>query len=404
MNDPTQRIAALLATAVLAACGQRVADGNDQGIDLASLDGSTVPARILAACHADVTGFDRFAAQITLPDGAGAKAFGNLPSRLRIEWPDQRVHLVDGPIARTAGREGTPSSALAGEEAARAAAMLRLLDAATLGPLRRASACERTGDASFRVTTRDGATFSLALAPDALRVASLQQIAPVEAAPVVVVEHLRTSTTHIVRVAETAPLGACTIRFDAVDFTWDESMFDDRATEHPAATQKPAPSVTVGAPQRPTEPTIESTRPARWLCIDDPGTWEARASFAQRAAAALRAAGQSPAGFCGLADDGGRALFVVPFRAGPGAAGFDAFEGATIREAPAFRTLAVYPPRGSFDERARQGAAQLHKALADRALHAAGPVLTQPFLHLDEKTPDAEALASPVVRVSVALR
>ena len=404
MNEPTPRAAALLAIALLAACGSDATDTHDPTFDVAAIDAATVPARVVDACHAEVTGFDRFAAQVTLPDGSKAKAFGSLPTRLRIEWPDQRVELVDGAVAKTAAREGAPSRSLTDDEAARAFAMLRLLDTATLGPLRRASACERTGASSFRVTTRDGATFSLALEQGALRVASLQQITPTGLPTVVVIEHLRTSTTRIVRVADTAPLGACTIRFDAVDFAWDESMFAERATDKPAATETPAPSVTVGSPQRPTEPTIESARPARWLCVDDPGTWEARAAFAQRAAAALRAEGQKTAGFCGLADDGGRALFVVPFRAGPGAAAFGAFEGATIREAPAVRSLAVYPPRGSFDERARQGAAQIQKALADRGLQAAGPVLTQPFVHLDEKTPDADALASPVVRVSVALR
>lgn len=401
--------AALLAAALLAACGDQVADAptadaQDPAVDVASLDAATVPSRVVDACHAEVVGFDRFAAQVTLPDGTKAKAFGSLPRRLRVEWPDGRVDLVDGAAVTTAAREGSPSRALSGNEAERATAMLRLLDAATLGPLRRASASERTGAASFRVTTRDGATFLLGLESHGLQVASLQAIAPTEAPPVTVLDSLRTATTRIVRVADTAPLGSCAIRFDAVDFAWDESMFAAVAPEKPATTEPTAPSMTVGAPQRPTEPTIESARPARWLCTADPGTWEARAAFAQRAAAALRAAGQKTAGFCGIADEDGRALFVVPFRAGPGAAEFGAFEGATIREAPAVRALAVYPPRGAFDQRAQEGAAQIQKALADRGLQPAGLVLTQPFVHLDEKAPDAEALASPVVRVSVALR
>ena len=43
----------------------------------------------------------------------------------------------------------------------------------------------------------------------------------------------------------------------------------------------------------------------------------------------------------------------------------------------------------------------LEAALRERALRARGPVLAQPFLHLEEGEPTAAALASPKVRVAV---
>ncbi len=398
--------ASLLALA-LAACGDRrepaPAPDADPRVDIASLDAATMPQRLLAACHGEVSGFDRFAAQVTLPDGSKAKAFGSLPQRLRIEWPDGRIHLVDGDRAFAAARDGAAAQQLGDADAARAFAMRRMLDAATLGPVRRAVACQRTGPHAFELAQSHGSSWRVELRPDALLVASLAEQRNDNAAEVKVLGHLRTTTTRIVNAADAAPLGACAIRFDAVGFAWDESMFDEASTPSSEAPTQ-TPTFTVGAPQRPAEPTIESVRPARWLLVDDPGTWQGRAAAVARWTAELKANGQSAAGFAGVLLDDGAARLVVPFRPGKDGKSFAPPADAFVREAPTARALAVYPPAGDFAARASRGAQQLREALAARGLTADGPILAQPFLHLDEGEPDAKSLEQPVVRVSVAIR
>ena len=278
-----------------------------------------------------------------------------------------------------------------------------MLDVATLGPVRRAVACERQGATEFALAQADGSKWRMRLQPDALLVASLTEMREPDEFEAKVLGHLRTSTTRIVNAVDATPLGACSIRFDAVGFAWDESMFDEASkptTEAPAA----QPTFTVGAPQRPAEPTVEPIRPARWLLVDDPGTWQGRAAAVARWTAELKANGQAMAGFAGILREGGVDRLVVPFRSGKDGATFAPPAGAVVREVPATRALAVYPPAGDFAARARRGEEQLREALATRGLTADGPILAQAFLHLDEGEPDAAALEQPVVRVSVALR
>jgi len=398
--------AAIALTMTLTSCSRQPATDAasqapaDAPVDVAALDAATVPSRLVAACHGEVTGFDHFVAHVTLPDGAKAKAYGSLPNRLRIEWPNGETHLCQGSRALRVTQPPAPAAELDPIAASRALAMLRLLDVATLGPARRATACERIAANAFRITERDGASWRMELQPNALLLASMTPLDGATQDGVVIEGHLRTSTTRIVQSATIAPLGRCAIRFDSVDFAWDESMFDEAAV---AATDE-KPTLTVGSPQHPTEPVLEPVRAARWLCVADPGNWEARAAIAQQWTATLREAGQSIAGFCGLARDGDRELFVIPFRAAAGAKPWAAPSGVELREASATRAIAVYPPTGTFEERRATGLAQLQRAIQDRGLATASLVITQPFLHLDEATPDANALTSPIVRVAALLR
>ena len=404
----TARAAAIVVAIALTlpSCNQKPAGDaasqpqTDAPIDVSAIDAATVPSRLVAACHGEVTGFDRFVAQVTLPDGSKAKVYGSLPDRLRIEWPDGQTHLCQGSRALRVTRQAPPTSPLDPIAASRALAMRRLLDVATLGPARRATACERLAANAFRIVERDGAAWRMELQPNALLLASMTPLDGADQDRVAVEGHLRTSTTRIVQTADIAPLGRCTIRFDAVDFAWDETMFEAAVV----AASEEKPSLIVGAPQHPTEPVLEPARAARWLCATDPGSWEARAALAQQWTATLREAGQSVAGFCGLARDGDRELFIIPFRAAAGAEPWTPPSGVEVREAAATRALAVYPPTGSFDERRATGLAQLQRAIQDRGLTAASVVIAQPFLHLDEAVPDAGALKSPVVRVAVLLR
>ena len=202
------------------------------------------------------------------------------------------------------------------------------------------------------------------------------------------------------------------IRFDNIDFEWDQTIFEAESGSVPRQPQETATaggdqqsaatnSITLGMPRRPAEPTVEPMKAQRWLCLPDPGTWSARSSAVQAHVATLRAAGQTTAGFQGLMRDGERRLLIVPFRAMDGAPPFAPPADWDVREIPSGRALVVYPPHGDFSERTKVGEAMLQNAIAALQLTATGPALAQPYLHLDEAEPDAAALAAPVVRISV---
>ena len=66
--------------------------------------------------------------------------------------------------------------------------------------------------------------------------------------------------------------------------------------------------------------------------------------------------------------------------------------------------LVVYPNEGDLNARISAGKVQLERALANRKLTAAGPIIAQPFVHLHEAPPDADALRDTVrhLRVRIA--
>ncbi|MEQ1633582.1 MAG: hypothetical protein ABL997_14485 [Planctomycetota bacterium] len=390
---------------LLLACSDEAPSG-PLAVDHQTLVPAEVPALLLATCHGDLTGFERFAAKVTLPEGGLAQVFGKLPDHLRVQWPDGSIALLDRDRALQLGRDGGAAEELALDAATRLRAMRTLLDTAGLGPVRRATSCTRTGPQSFLLHQDDASVVDLELEPTALRVRRLGSV--------LVEEHLLTSTTQIVRIASIEPLGRCTIRFDKIDFALDETIFAVTPKSVPMTPLRPAnntadakPSndtVTVGAPSRPTEPVIEPVRAQRWLCLPDPGTWPLRAAAVQSHLTTLAKAGQATAGFQGLMREGDRTLLVVPFRQKDGASPFAQPAGWDVREVRAGRALAVYPASGDIDQRAAAGESSLRAALAAQDLVAAGSILVQPFLHLDEAAPDAEALKAPVVRVSILVK
>lgn len=370
-------------------------------IALAQVPAAEVPSRVLAHCHQGLVGMDRFAARIELPDGTILQAYAHLPDRLRLQWPDGAVHLLDGALAHRWTGAGERVE-LAADAAARLVAVRTLLDVAALGPLHRAIGSTRLDERTFAVAQPASEPWQLTLAAGSLLVERL--VGPHGA--VDVLEHLRTSTTQIVRVAAIEPLGRCRVRFDSIDCTWDESLFEaQREAAAPTAAPAPAPAtITVGAMPRPTAPTLESLRAARWLVVDDPLDWTARAATVQHHMQILRERGQTTAGFAGLLQDGERQRLVIPFRAAPDAAPFAAPADWTILEVGAGRALAVYPDRGDLAQRRAEGEHALRQALQAQGLEAIGPIVAQPYLHLEEGAPAAAATAAPVVRVAVAVR
>ena len=71
---------------------------------------------------------------------------------------------------------------------------------------------------------------------------------------------------------------------------------------------------------------------------------------------------------------------------------------------PAGQGALVWPPTGDLAARRSEGTRQLEAALREHGLTAAGPIVAQPSLHLEEGLPPESKLAAPAVRVSVLVR
>ncbi len=413
----TGRGAVALALLGLAACHRDPAVPTP-AVDLAAVPAEQIVGRVLQECHGTIVGMDRCAARVTLANGDELHVFAQLPDRLRVQFDDGGVQLlVDGTAQRlVAGTE--VHTDLSPAARTRLLALRTLLDCAALGPLHRSIGCTRTGERTFALAQPGSLPWTMTLAPGRLLVERLAG----PAGTVTIAEHLRTSATWIVRAASIEPLGQCRIRFDTVDVQWGNALFglatDAVASGDPTAPTTEPPTgatslgptgpvgatMTFGTPAQPRVPTLESSRASRWVVVDDPTDWQQRAVVVQEHMRKLAAHGQVIAGFPGLIQDGERARLVLPFRAGRDQVPFPPPADWDVREIDAGRTLVVYPPTGDLDQRRAEGERMLRAALAAQGLSADGPVLVQPYLHLDEGAPSAAALAAPVVRVSVSVR
>lgn len=373
-----------------------------RAIDVAALPADQVVGMVLRECHGTMAGLERCAAKVTLPDGEVLQVFAHLPDRLRVQFADGAVHFLvddhaDRWIAGTMQRTD-----LDGEAAARLRALRDLIDVATLGPLHRAIGCQRTGPRTFDLAQPRQLPWQLTLAHDTLLVDAMTG----PHGTVQVTDHLRTSTTWVVRKAIVAPLGECQIRFDSRDVLWDESMFapPPPPTAVDDARRGNGRTIQIGAPSMPSTPTLEPMRAVRWLVVDDPVDWTHRAETVQQCLRTLTGQGQTLAGFQGLLRDGDRMRLVIPFRAERTDAKATLPADWDIRDLPAGRALVVFPPRSDLPTAFADGERLLLRALADQRLEAIGPILAQPYLHLDEQAPTADEVRAPVVRVSVAVR
>ena len=88
---------------------------------------------------------------------------------------------------------------------------------------------------------------------------------------------------------------------------------------------------------------------------------------------------------------------------GPDGPDFAAPAEWTVQALPAARWLVVYPPDGDLAQKRAAGERLLRDALAARHLTSVGPIVTQPFVHLEDGLPPADKLAAPTVRMAVRL-
>lgn len=396
------RSRALTILLVLAGCGDaprrpRAAE-TPRAVDVAAIADAELVAAVLDECHKPLRGhLDRIAADVTLPGNVVVHVFARMPEALRANGPDGQF-LLRGDRAWTVGdRAGAP---VAAPIRARLEALRTLLDAAALGPLHRATACRRLPDGGFAISAREGTEWTLRLAPGTLLPARLST----GGVDVDVLDHLHTSTTWMVSRASVAPLGACSVSFEIADLAWDEAFFTPPAERAEAGAQKPRiPFAPAGGEARSPVPTLTEQKAMGLVLLDDPGDWPGRTAAYAPVHAELLRQGQAVPGFPMLLRDGDRAVLAAPYRAREGRPELSPPSGWRVRPAPAGRLLVVYPQEGDFAARCAAGEKLLQDTLTAQGLRARGPVVCQPFLHLEEGAPTAAQLAAPVVRVSVAV-
>lgn len=393
------RAAAFALLLQLAACGGSDPDAPRE-VDVTALAPDAVVAAVLTECHAGLRGMDQVLLQVTFSSGTVAQVQGRLPDQLRIQSTDGTTLLLRDDTAY-ALRDGT-AVALQGDDLARAKAIALLCDAAALGPLHRATGVERTSAFAFALAQPDGSKWSLHLQPGTLLVDRLR--GPL--GEVRVLEHLHTATTWMVRRAETAPLGACTVQFVSNDVTIDEHLLAlPVEPRKPAAPEpKSASGNRVGGEARPAVPQLDSQKAANMLICDDPGDWSQRATLVQQRIDALAAAGQKLAGFPAYFRSGDRARIGIGFRARAADSPWKPPEGWEVIQQDAGRILVVFPEGDDLETRLQRGEQLLRAALAEQKLETQGPILAQPYLHLEEGLPPADKLKNPVVRMSVKVR
>lgn len=350
---------------------------------------------------------DRIAAAVTCADGEVLQVFAQLPHALRVA-SRRGLFLVRGEDVFRLGTTPTePAVAAPPEERPRLLAVRTLLDAASFGPLHRATGCRRLAGAppQFELQQPTGAPWRVELRPDTLLPAALH----CGDQKVVVLDYLRTSSTWMVQRAESAALGACSITFEIADLAWDTDFFTVPAASAatPAPPPPPAmPFVPGGTEPKSATPFLKDTAAVEWVLIDDPGL-DAEGSWAARAAAytpvyhELERQNQAIPGFPILTTIGDRRVLAAPFRRRDGGARLQPPAGWRVHAVPAGRQLVVYPAAGDFAARVAAGERLLRETLAGQALQARGPLLVQPFFHLEEGVPPADKLAAPVVRMSL---
>lgn len=373
-------------------------------MDVAAIAPADLPGAVLDECHGPLRGrMDRIAATVQFADESTVKVFARLPDQLRTAGPNGVLLLVDGRAYRLGEETGQPVDART-EQWLRD--LLTVADAAALGPLQRASACRSDGDGwllteprgPMRLQLRQDTLLPQRLAPatgDAARDA---------ASAVTFVDFLRTTKTWMAQHVQHPALGACALTFDLADLQWAPDLFTPPAEKAPVET---APKLVMptsgGMESRSPTPIPGSAAALRLVVVDDPGDWAQRAAVYAPIQLELERQDQKIAGFPMLFTDGDRQLLGAPFRQRPGGPALAPPADWEIRSEPDTELLVVYPPQGDFEQRRKAGAELLQAALAAAGRKARGPIVAQPFLHLQDGVPPADKLAAPVVRMTVAL-
>lgn len=384
-------------------------------VDTAKIADAELVAAILDECHRPLRGrMDRVAAELRCGDGSVLRVFAQLPETMRVVTSDglflvrgEQFFRLDGPKREDGSKDTTVPTAVR----ERLEAVRGLVDAASFGPLHRAVACAQLGAGEYRILPPEGTPWLVqlrggTLLPEVFRRGDFE---------VVVRDYLATKTTWIARRVEQATLGVCEITFELADLAWDADFFaaptSEIKDEANAKTGAPATAKTAGdvipyiaqgraEPRSPT-PILIDAPAVDWVVLQDPGTWPRRAEVYKPVHDELDRQNQAIPGFPILLRDGDQDLLAIPFRARDAKQPLQAPAQWQLRKIPASRLLVCYPPAGDFAARCALGEKLLREAAAAQSLRLRGPIVCQPFFHLDEGEPPAAKLQAPVVRVSV---
>jgi len=390
------------AAVLIHACG---AEGAQQPaprartVDVAAIAEGDLVAAVLDECHRPLRGkIDSIMATVRPAGGTEILLFAILPDKLRVQEANSTYLLTGDTVFHL---ENAEAKQPAPEAAARVRRLRTLLDAATFGPLHRATGCRRTGPNEFELTQPDGSLCKLRLRDHSLLPDSFASAA----GAVRVVEYLRTPTTWIAKQLELDGLGRCDVVLKLREIDWAPDFFAPPAAAKGERGQRnvmPAPGP---LPESRSEVPVEGEAKAtRWVCIADPGNWAARVAAYQPVHVELERQKQWIAGFPIFWQEEGKAWIAAPFRQRANGPALQAPKDWQLREVPAGRCLEVWPPAGSLEEKLAAGERLLREALLAKRLSPAGPILTQFYLHLQEGEPSSEKLASPVVRMAIAVR
>ena len=374
-------------------------------VDVAAIAECDLVNAVLDECHKPLRGtMDSIAASVRPAGGTEVQLYAILPDQLRVLAADGCYLLTGGTVFRL---EGAEAKEAAPEAAARVRLLRTVLDAATFGPLHRATGCRRTGPHEFELAQADGSSCKLRLRDHSLLPDSFASAT----GKVRIVEYLRTPVTWIAKQLELDGLGRCDVVLRLGDVDWAPDFFaPPAATKGESAVkgergQRNVMPVPGAVPESRSEIPVEGELKAtRWVCIADPGNWAARVAAYQPVHAELERQKQLIAGFPIFWQEESKAWLAVPFRQRANGPALEAPKNWQLREVPAGPCLQVWPPGQSLEEKVAAGERLLREALQTQRRPVAGPILTQYYLHLEDGEPSPEKLACPVVRMAVAVR
>lgn len=399
---------AVLGSVLLGSCGNdQKAANTANGTQHAAPDGARLVAEvapdqlvaaILDECHRPLQArMQQVKIRVTLPGDRQLLVQADLPDRGRISegrrdylWRDGKPHRLDTP---------DPAESDADEQANRqlVAPLMRIADAAAFGPLYRAKTCEKDGD-DYVLTDTAGTKTRLRVHAGTLLPRSISygdQTVRID-------DYLRTTSTWVANKVTLAPLGTCDVFFEDGGILIPDDFFDlpsERATNGNENIRIAAPGTV--RERESTTPMLVKGSAARWVLLRASDDWQSRHDTMLPVHRELERQNQRIFGFPMYWQEGDKSHFAIPFKQREDGPALAAPADWQISGSKATKMLVVYPDQGDVAERIRAGTELLERALTNRKLEAIGPIVAQPFLHLQNGVPNQQKLNKCKVRMSV---